>query len=91
MPVRRTHKKEEQAELLALEAVTYSLPDTQSSLSLPSKKSVPDEGKHQPPTLREIFGYDPALLLSDVKKTLLTTTIILLALGAVTWYLNASF
>jgi len=82
MAVRRTFKQKQKTKLKVTQGL-YQLPlATQQQLAAqPSATILP----RSTPTLSEIFGYEPQLLLQDVIKTLVTTVVIVAILMALTF------
>ncbi len=79
MAERRTFKQKQKAKL-RLTHDLYTLPASGTSLvtDAPKVAAVPAST----PSARDIFGYEPQLLLQDVMKTLITSLVIVGALLA---------
>jgi len=85
MAIRRTLKQKQTSTINRNEVLTYSLSQTVRSsrlavvknLTLQKPEPAPASSPHGWPSLHEIFGYSPQLLVADVLKTLLTTMLIL--------------
>lgn len=83
MAVRRTLKQKQQAVLHRQDTYHYTLPSA-TGVKTPVVAATPEEPS---PTkaLHQVFGYDPQLLLGDVRKTVITTLVITLVLVLLTY------